>query len=105
MHALDCVCGLASVPTPGPFFWSRRVTRHRWPSNQDNHITRIATLMRKISSEEPFDETDWNDAVHMAFIIGHWLMERSDIRLCPETRQVHIQETRSSQRRRKRKTK
>lgn len=61
--------------------------------------------MVKILREEPFDDVDWNDVARLAFIAGRYLYEHSDVRVSPETRQVHIQESKPSQRRRKRETK
>lgn len=58
--------------------------------------------MKKIFQEEAFDDSDWNDVIHLAFIVGTYLLENSDVRITPETCQVHLQESRSSQRRRKR---
>jgi len=64
---------------------------------------RLASILAKISREETFSDSDWNDIVSMFFDAAIWLYQNSKIESIPSTPQVNLQQ--KSSRKKKNKTK
>lgn len=62
---------------------------------------RLASILAKISREETFSDSDWNDIVSMVFDAAVWLYQNSRIESTPSTPQVNLQQKSSRKKRKK----
>jgi hypothetical protein len=62
---------------------------------------KYATILRKLFKGEDLADSDWIVCLEVAFVVGTYLMQNSELKITTITEQAHIQPKRSRKKKRK----